>query len=120
LANADFRLRTVFGYTNIFNMGEIMTGKIIKDFLKEMATQNNRHTAFPYFYVILDRKKVSAQEGYEDGADYFLTEDSETAISSDNYNNLSEEKKKIIQLGIINGLKLKAECFLQKKTLRNT
>jgi hypothetical protein len=34
--------------------------KFIKEFLQQMASQNNRGTAAPYFYVIRERKKLPA------------------------------------------------------------
>jgi len=34
--------------------------KFIKEFLQKMASQNNRGTASPYFYVIRDKKTLLA------------------------------------------------------------
>lgn len=44
--------------------------RIIKDFLTEMATQDNRATAFPYFYVIRDKAKVPAYDGCGEDTEY--------------------------------------------------
>ena len=44
--------------------------KIIKDFLMQISTQNNRGTRFPYYYVIMDINK----EGEEVERGMFLTE----------------------------------------------
>ena len=39
------------------------TQEIIKNFLVKMANQDNRGTAFPYFYVIRTEVEVAAHEG---------------------------------------------------------
>lgn len=39
--------------------------KIIVDFLNEIATQNNRSTAFPIYYTIQDKKAVRSGEDYD-------------------------------------------------------
>lgn len=40
--------------------------KVIREFLKEYATQDNRATAFPLFFTICDKKKVYVKDGYGD------------------------------------------------------
>lgn len=74
----------------------------IVDFLKEIAGQDNRGTAAPYFYVIMDRKKVvvgrdhDESESYWSGEDYdelvYLNEDYEE-ISAKDYDKLPEKSR---------------------------
>lgn len=40
--------------------------KIIRAFMKEYATQDNRATAFPVFFTICDKKRVYTKEGHGD------------------------------------------------------
>ena len=49
--------------------------KIIKDFLTEMATQDNRLTAFPYYYVIRSAKWIAAYHVGEGERDVYRNDD---------------------------------------------
>lgn len=40
--------------------------KIIRAFMKEYATQDNRATAFPIFFTICDKRRVYTKEGHGD------------------------------------------------------
>lgn len=55
-------------YSENENNNKNTLGEII-EFLTEMSSQNNRGTAFPYYYVILDKKKVSCDASQ---SDYYL------------------------------------------------
>ena len=53
--------------------------EIIIKFLKQMSSQDNRMTAFPYFYVIRTLKTVAAYEGCESFYEY-LDDDSDCPL----------------------------------------
>ena len=48
-----------------------MTEKIIKDFLNQISTQDNRGTAYPYFYVIRTEVKKPAPDYDCDGTTFY-------------------------------------------------
>lgn len=68
----------------------------IKEFLKEMATQDPRATAFPYYYVIRDFKRVVVPEGCGGDEYYRFSSDDYDFISVDEYEKLTQEEKEDI------------------------
>jgi len=66
--------------------------EIIKDFLNNIANQDNRSTAAPYFYVIRSSVEVPAHEGCGDIVKYYDPEDPEDHYESiEDYIELQKE-----------------------------
>lgn len=67
--------------------------KIIKQFLTEMVTQDNRSTAFPFYYTIRTKKKVYVGEDEGEKNVYY---DSENCTE---YDSVDEFKEELIEHG---------------------
>lgn len=65
--------------------------KIIGEFLKNMAGQDNRCTAAPYFYVIRTKVKRPTSSGCGDWIEYYDPEDPECTFES--YEDYVEKQK---------------------------
>ena len=55
-----------------------ITKNRIKEILSDIATQDNRATRSPYYYVIKEKETVPTAEGFEDGYWYNCKESGET------------------------------------------
>jgi len=67
--------------------------KTIKEFLSDMAQQDNRATAFPYFYIIRDEDSVCVGRDSDDSQDTYCDEDyDEITYRDEDYDTLSEEE----------------------------
>jgi len=74
---------------------ETMSDKdIIIEFLDEMSKQDNRCTAWPFFYVIRTSKLVPTEEGCGDESHtvYYSTED-DSELTPEEYDELPEDEK---------------------------
>lgn len=58
--------------------------KIIKNFLEEMSKQYPRGTAFPYYYVIIDYRLISAANGCGNFVEY-ISKDCDYSYSEKEY-----------------------------------